>query len=265
MSRAHRSLIAARNALGEQAKEHPHGWGIGWYAAGEAYVIKSERPAHECESFRRAADQLASNALVAHVRRATVGSVTPFNVHPFRNGRWLFAHNGTIFGFDRMRDALVAEVPADLRPRILGSTDTEVLFFFLLGKLVGAGHDGEGHTSPPAADLARVLRGAVQEVCDLAAAGGHEPPVLNFLLTNGAVFAAHRMGRELYYSTQKIHCRDALTCAEPEKPCLLRERPHDRVNHLLVASERIGDEDTWEEVPEGAIVTLGEDFRLGVA
>jgi predicted glutamine amidotransferase len=45
----------------------------------------------------------------------------------------------------------------------------------------------------------------------------------------------------------------------------LRERPHDRVNHLLVASERIGDEDTWEEVPEGAVVTLGEDFRLAVA
>jgi hypothetical protein len=39
-------------------------------------------------------------------------------------------------------------------------------------------------------------------------------------------------------------------------------RADDRVNHLLVASERIGDEDRWEEVPEGGMVVLSEDFRL---
>lgn len=29
-----------------------------------------------------------------------------------------------------------------------------------------------------------------------------------------------------------------------------------------MASERIGDEDIWEEVPEGGMVLLSEDFRL---
>jgi hypothetical protein len=35
-----------------------------------------------------------------------------------------------------------------------------------------------------------------------------------------------------------------------------------RVNHLLVSSERIGDEDRWETVPDGTLIVLTEDFRL---
>ena len=42
-------------------------------------------------------------------------------------------------------------------------------------------------------------------------------------------------------------------------------RADDRVNPLLVASEPIGDEDRWEEVPEGHLVSVGDGWRLRVA
>ena len=267
LSRAHRSLIAAENALATQALAHPHGWGIGYFAQGEAYVIKSEHGAAGSESFRRAADRLASNALVAHVRRATVGSVDSLNTHPFRNGRWIFAHNGTLFGFcgegtPGLEDRLAAATPADLWQRRLGTTDTEAFFCFLLGILRDRGVDPEGGSPiDPDAVSAAVVE-AVGRVVGWAEELGVAEPVVNFLLTNGRAFFAHRRGRELFFSTQKLLCRDALTCSEPDKPCLLRVRPHDRVNHLLVASERIGDEDVWEEVPEQTLLALGEDFRL---
>lgn len=264
VSRAHRSLIAAHNSVAEQAREHPHGWGIGYFQSGDAYVIKSETAAAECESFRRAADQLASHTLVAHVRRATVGEVGPLNTHPFRNGRWIFAHNGTVFDFDRIEGRMREATPADLLSRRLGSTDTELLFFFLLGRLADAGIDPEGRSPTMIEPLAGAIVSAMESLHRWSAESGAQRPVVNFLLTNGRAFVAHRDGRELYFATQKSRCRDSETCAEREKPCLLDARPHERVNHLLVASERIGDEDRWEEVPDRAIVALAEDFRLRV-
>ena len=264
VSRAHRSLIAANNALAEQAKAHPHGWGIGYFHHGDAYVLKSDQAAAESETFRRAADQVASNALIAHVRRATVGDVTPLNVHPFRHERWVFAHNGTLYGFEHLRDAMLAEIPPDMALRILGTTDTEVLFHFLLAHMQRAGIDEEGLSAVDAVQLADVLHVAVARVVGLAAAAGAEKPIVNFILTNGRVFVGNRHGRELFFATQKVLCRDAETCLEPHKPCLLNVRPHERVNHLIVASERIGDEDIWEEVPEGCMAVLSEDFRLQI-
>lgn len=264
LSRAHRSLIAAHNSVAEQAREHPHGWGIGYYQGGEAYIIKSEAAAADCERFRRAADQVASHTLVAHVRKATVGAVSPVNTHPFRNGRWVFAHNGTIHGFDELAPWIAEQTPTELRARRLGSTDTEALFFFLLGRLQAAGIDAEGVRPVDVALAGKALVETVVQLREVALERGVELPVANFLLTNGAVFVAHRDGRELFFATQKSSCRDSETCAEPQKPCLLRSRPHDQVNHLLVASERIGDEDIWEELPNRSVVTLSAEFRLQI-
>ncbi len=261
-SRAHRSLVAAQNALADQAREHPHGWGIGWFTGNDAYVVKRDAAAADCDTFREAAERLSSNTLVAHVRRATVGGVSGWNTHPFRNGRWLFAHNGSIFGFDRMADQLREATPDSLRPRRLGETDSEAYFYFLMGKLEARGVDVEGAGAADPHAVADAAAEALRDIRRWAADLGVEAPVVNFLLTNGGDFFAQRCGRELFFATQKFHCRDALTCAEPEKPCLLAERPHDRVNHLLVTSERIGDEDRWEEVPEGTLLALGNDFRL---
>lgn len=261
-SRAHRSLVQAQNALADQAREHPHGWGIGWFAGGDAYVVKSHAAAADCGTFREAAERLSSNALVAHVRKATQGGVSGWNTHPFRNGRWLFAHNGNIYGFEGMAERMREATPPALRPRRLGETDSEAFFFFLLGRMEARGVDVSGATPAPAEAVASAASAALSEVRAWAEEQGAEPPIVNFLLTNGEDFFAHRCGRELFFSTQKFMCRDALTCAEPEKPCLLAVRPHDRVNHLLVTSEQIGEEDRWEEVPERTLLALGADFRL---
>lgn len=262
LSRAHRSLSEAENALAVQAREHRDGWGIGWFHGGDAYVVKSEQGAAGNESFRRASERLASHTFVVHVRRATVGGLSPFNVHPFRHGRWLFAHNGTVFGFDGMRAWFDAAIPPHLAENVLGSTDTETLFFFLLARLERAGVDPYG-VEPVGTDrLGAALQDAVAELFDVCASHGVQAPVANFILTNGREFVANRAGRELYYATQKVACRDFATCTWPDKVCMAAERPGDKVNHLLVASEKIGAEDRWQEVPEGTMLLLSEDYRL---
>lgn len=261
VSRAHRSLIGAENALAQQARHHPDGWGIGYFQGGEAFVLKSQGGAAENESFRRASERLASNTFVVHVRRATVGAVGPDNTHPFRHGKWLFAHNGTLHGFDRLRERMFARVLPSLRDRVLGTTDTEMLFFYLLSSLHDAGVASSGNDVRCSARVGDAVSGALDELYRETLAADVPAPIVNFILTNGSVFVANRSGRELFLATQKVHCGDFATCPA-EKLCMRPVRDDDRVNHLIVASERIGDEDRWEEVPEGTLVTLSEDFRL---
>jgi predicted glutamine amidotransferase len=263
LSRAHRSLVAAENALAVQAHAHPDGWGMGWFHGEQAHLLKSEAGAGDDLGFREASERLASHTMVVHVRRATVGEVTPENVHPFRHGRWVFAHNGTLHGWERLGPSLVADTPEDLRRQVAGSTDSEACFHWLLGRMRAAGLDDTGDAPTDVEHLGEVLAAALRELFAWSARLDCPRPVINFLLTDGRVFVANRAGRELHMASQKHLCRDAASCPA-EKICLEAERRGDRVNHLLVSSERIGDEDRWEEVPEGVLVTLSADFRLRV-
>ncbi|MDP2312414.1 MAG: class II glutamine amidotransferase [Pseudomonadota bacterium] len=268
VSRAHRSLIEAENALEEQARHHQDGWGIGYFHGGDAYVLKSQEGAAGNDSFRRASSRLASQTFVVHVRRATVGGVGPYNIHPFRHGRWLFAHNGTLHGFDRLRERLIKRIPGPMRDRVLGTTDTEMLFFYLLASLQDGGVASCGSGVTCGQRVGDALQEAMDDLYRATLAADVPPPIANFILTNGSVFVANRSGRDLFMATQKDHCRDFATCPA-EKLCMRPTRPppgegDSRVNHLIVASERIGDEDRWESVPEGHMVVLSEDFRLDV-
>lgn len=264
LSRAHRSLVDAENAVARQARHHRDGWGIAWFHQGEAWLLKSPAGAADCPSFRRASARLASHTLVVHVRKATVGEPSPFNLHPFRYGRWVFAHNGTVHGFERVGPRLRAEMSADLRSRVLGTTDTETLFFWLMGRLAEAGIDPLGPAAPHPDRLHPVLAAAFDALLAHAHAAGAERPVVNYLLTDGRVFVAQRSGRELWFATQRTRCADAGVCPWPDRACLQPTRFGDRVNRLLVASEPIGEDDRWEPVPDDTQVLLSEDFRLSV-
>lgn len=258
-SRAHRSLIEASNALVEQARNNPDGWGIGYFHEGEAFVLKSQGGAADNDGFRRASARLTSNTLVAHVRRATVGGVGPFNVHPFRHGKWVFAHNGTLRGFERFGPRMAERIGPALRERVLGSTDTELLFFYLLSHLESSGVASCGSGVRSAAAVADALQEGLATLYHDSR--DDAPPIVNFILTNGEVFVANRSGRELFLATQKFSCHDFEHC-RAEKVCMAPTRADGRVNHLIVASERIGTEDRWEEVPEGTLLALDHTFRL---
>ncbi len=262
-SRAHRSLMEAENALVEQSNKHPDGWGIGYFIQRDAYILKSEEPAHESERFRLASSRLQSHAFVVHVRRATVGVKDYMNSHPFRFGRWILAHNGTIFSFDKLRDWVVERIRPEQRPLIFGTTDSEHLFHYLLTALAEAGVDPTGHDPIDAPVAAAALRGAVDALYVEASRIAEDHPIVNFILTNGETFFAMRAGKELYLSTQKVRCSDAETCPEPNKVCLEAARPGPKVNHLIVSSERIGDEDIWECMDQGQLVWLDAAFQLG--
>lgn len=269
-STAHRSLLEAENSLARQARDHADGWGIGWYHGTDPYLLKSEGGAASDERFHRVTRRLSSHAFLVHVRKATVGAVDQLNCHPFRHGRWMFAHNGTLWGFDRLREPMLARTSASLRPLIFGETDSEHLFYYLLSAIERAGLCVVGHAEPPVPSVAAALREASDQLFALADELGVQPPSCNYLLTNGSVLIAQRAGPGLHLATQKVRCADLESC-QAEKLCMmplrpLRARPGSgfvrRCNHLLVSSEPIGGEDIWEEVPQGHLLALDAELSL---
>lgn len=264
-SRVHHSLVHARDALVRQASRHPDGWGIGWIDEDDAYVVKTANAAVDCGRFRQLTDGLRSHTLIAHLRKATVGGLDHLNAHPFRHGRWIFAHNGSVFGLEH---GLAAWLSGQTDPaqalHVVGDTDSERIFAFLRTRMAVAGLDPTGRTPSDAVRLAALVREALLDLDRAAIERGLDRPLLNVLLTDGRAFVAHRAGMPLHLSTQKHHCDQASTCLAV-KVCLQSVRPSATVNHLLVASEPLAtDENIWEEIADGTTVALDAGFRLSM-
>jgi glutamine amidotransferase len=182
----------------------------------------------------------------------------------------MFAHNGTIFGFKKLKERILNEILPEFQRVLFGTTDSEHLFFFLLSEIVRMGCSPDGRCEASIEVLVDAQERALSKIFQWAKELGVEPPKANYILTNGSKLFARRAGLELYLATQKRTCADALTCPEANKICLegimpkLREERERRCNHLLISSEPIGEDNIWEEIPEGALVALSTDFRLSV-
>ncbi len=264
-SQVHRSLMEADNALCVQSREHPDGWGVAYYVGGAPHLIKSPSSAISDRLFHRVSGIVASETVVAHIRRATQGEHTPINCHPFQYGRWIFAHNGNLAGFAERRDELVACVPPQLRRFILGQTDSEVLFYLLLGHMEGRADLHEADY--PLDALADAVRAAVDDVISVVgpyAVDDAAPPTetfLTFVLTNGTTMIGHQGGKRLRYSTYKSLCpeRDACPSFSPECEAPTRSG---FVNHLVLSSEEIHGVNVWHDLLPGQMVAVDRRMRL---
>jgi predicted glutamine amidotransferase len=222
------------------------GFGIGWYGDGPApAVYKSTLPAWSDENLREVAGQIRTPLLFAHVRASSGTPVQRSNCHPFRHGRWLWMHNGSLARFQELKHDLVLAVDPSLYPAIEGSTDTEMLFFLAL--TFGLADD------PPAA-VAR----AVGFVEDVGRRRGVEYPVHMTVATSDGesiwVFrhSSEKSTSSLYYSSDVSQVRRLY----PELDALDQLGADTR----FIVSEPLRDlPGAWNEVPEGswALVRAG--------
>lgn len=250
-SQVHRSLVQADNALCGLSEEHPDGWGVAYYVDGTPHVMRSALSALSDRVFQRVSGVVASETVLAHVRKATQGTLNVLNCHPFQHGRWVFAHNGDVPTFSTHREALLAQVSPRLTRYILGETDSEVIFFLVLTHLLRYGSlDSRFALTDVAAALRRALQ-SVREIC--------RESLLTCILTDGATMIGHQGGKELHFSTFKTRCSDRQVCKSLSAAC---EGPTDTgfVNHLIFSSQPLSGENVWHLMNEGDIV--GVDARM---
>jgi len=219
------------------------GFGVGWYGTPETPgVFRSTEPAWNDRNLRELSAHARSGRVFAHIRASTGSPVQQTNCHPFRSGRWLWMHNGSIAGFRALKRDLVLAVDPELYPDIEGSTDSEVLFYLAL--TFGLAED------PPTA-VAR----AVHLVERTGRQHGIEDPMqMTVATTDGETTWAFRYStagrsRSLFHSTDV----STLKQQYPDNP-LLQNLSEDA---RLVVSEPLGDlVGAWREVPEATCLTV---------
>lgn len=172
-------LCEAANPLIHQSEDHDSGWGVAAYdeLGGEAPHI--ERFPVSAFSDRRfeAATGLQARIFNVHVRRATLGGISPDNTHPFDFGPYSFSHNGTILNYRSLLR------PGMTQPR--GETDSECFFLRLLNEF-------------DPGDPVRSMRGVVAAIVAATTFSG-----LNFLFSDGIKLYAYRLGVfSLFWTTR---------------------------------------------------------------
>src|SRR4051812_48960048 len=239
-------LLHGANALRVQSREHPDGWGLGWYVGRVPQVVRSLSPAHGDEDFEQVGSFVTASTILAHLRKASVGAVSLANTHPFEWGPWLFAHNGTISDWRLIGPAVEARIEPGVRAKIKGGTGSERCFYLLLTFLAR-------RRDPPAAtfaDAAGAIREAVECVHAAARKAEQPEPSTNFLATDGRMMIACRYGRTLHVSAPEPG-RDGRVdyfAVASEDPKLHQPVPPGRA--------------PWREVAKGAVIGVDADLRL---
>lgn len=109
------------------------GYGVGWYdSKDEPGLFKDSRPAWNDKNLHEVCGHTESHLFMAHVRATTTGGVQRSNSHPFKHEKWLFQHNGHVTEFEKVKRDLQMQISEDLFPHVLGTTDSETLFYLAL-------------------------------------------------------------------------------------------------------------------------------------
>jgi predicted glutamine amidotransferase len=254
--RLERALYDTDYSLVEQSRRdrlaggYPNadGMGLGWYGdRDDPGLYRSTTPAWADRNLRELAGQIESRLFLAHIRAATGTPVEQTNCHPFRNGRWLFVHNGFIDNYANMRRELLLAVDPTFFTGIAGTTDSELMFHLALTF---------GLTEEPLPALER-MAGFVEEV-------GHRHDVAEPLQMTIAVSDGERLYAARYASGPVVNSlfvtadASAVRAMYPDD-----ERFQDFSDEArAIVSEPLGDlPGVWQEVPAGSalIVQPGRD------
>jgi glutamine amidotransferase len=244
-------LYDPERSLIEQSRSHGPGMdvpngdgtGLGWYGRREVPTLfRSTTPAWANETLRELAHEVETRMFLAHVRAGTGTPVQTTNCHPFRYGRWLFVHNGYVADYLPLRRTLMMAVRPDLFPSILGTTDSELLYFLALTF---------GMETDPLEGLQR-MAGFVEGVG--REAGVAEPLQMTIGLSDGEKIYAVRYASgpvaNTLYVSEDVH---SLRLLYPEE---------ERLSHLsddarLVVSEPlVALPGAWREVPPSTALVV---------
>lgn len=127
--------IEARRYLSEfytHSVHHPHGWGLMREKNGSVEIIKEPISASKSTIIDDVVNATEpQKIMLAHIRLATVGGMSPDNCHPYTGidnsgRRWILIHNGTIYSGNQLAKYLETQK---------GDTDSERIFMYLIDEI----------------------------------------------------------------------------------------------------------------------------------
>ncbi|MES2206943.1 MAG: class II glutamine amidotransferase [Pseudomonadota bacterium] len=174
---------------GGHTDTHSDGWGLSFFEGNSVRLFMDENSCCnsslaqwvKCCPFK-------SNIIMAHIRRATEGTVELSNTHPFVRelwGRnWVFAHNGTLKNY----------YPEHKRFFPIGDTDSERAFCWIMDQLAERFPSAKPNALPDKNELLEVLLELTTEVSKYG--------VFNYILSYGEFLIA-RCASHLHYTLRQ--------------------------------------------------------------
>ena len=195
------------------------GYGVVWYRGATPVRTGAARPLWQDGDLRTLLECVSSSTILASVRNATPGIPIEGGNQPFVHGGWSFILNGFVEDFraTHMR-ALRSRLPDDLYGHLAGSSDSETLFLLA----VAAVQKGASRL-----DALRRVRDIVLE----AVQAEDHAALLTMVLADRDGIAALPTGSET--TTNSLY----LARGHPMAP-----------DGTLLASERLDDHSSWDEV-----------------
>jgi len=228
-------------AFRHRGATNPDGWGLAWFKDGRPEIRKEPAPANKSGAALDVVDKpnsFVSNIFIAHVRRASCGTRTEQNTHPFCHDLHgtpiVFAHNGTLRGLPK---------PARFRPH--GETDSERALCLLLSWMQ---EEGVAFSNfPRIEDLLREL---------------NQYGSMNVLFSNGSELFAYRdaNGYKGLCLTYREAPFQAVTLQDEDWTVDLSEVKKPSERGFVIATSPLTDED-WTDLRPGALLVI----RAGTA
>jgi glutamine amidotransferase len=228
---------------GGQTGPHIDGWGIAFFGDGDVQLIREPKPSADSAHLRFIHDQHIPSALViAHIRRATQGSVCLRNTQPFTRelgGRpHIFVHNGDLLDIHRRIDL------RDSPYRPIGDTDSEHAFCFLLSLLQPL---WRGKQPPSLEQRFDVFKRFATRMSELGAA--------NFLYCDSDYLFVHSHYRKCNDNSVCPHGLFMLTRRCHEHEMLAGIEVESEQEMVMLASAPLSDEQ-WESLPEHTALAI---------
>ncbi len=220
------------------------GYGLGWYDR-QPYpgLFRSIRPAWNDTNLLDLVSHIESPLFMSHVRASSPAPVQETNCHPFRYNRWLFMHNGQIAQFEYLRQTLLSKISPEYFNDIMGSTDSEVMFYLALTY-----------------GLEKDVTSGISEMVKAVKAAGKKAGVsgdlwMTLAISDGNSLWCYRYGSDGKGPTLFI---------SPSIEELSRLNPHveDKFGDFAacIVSEPIGNyQHTWRAVPENSVVVVSDE------
>lgn len=214
---------------------HSDGWGIAFFEGKGTRLFLDPQPSYSspvAELVRHY--PIRSKNVIAHIRKATQGSIGLENTHPFMRelwGRyWIFAHNGNLFDFNPVFDGSFLPV---------GLTDSERAFCWMLQEL----RRKFGSTAPERTPLFEAVQALTLEIANHGE--------FNFLLSNGDWLFAHASTKLSFVIRQAPFTQAHLKDQDVTVDFSDITTPNDRV--AVIATLPLTDNEAWQEMLAGTL------------
>lgn len=225
------------------------GWGLGYYKNDNPQIFKEPVSTEESLYFNNIVETTYSNIIISHVRLSTQGIRTRENTHPFVYRNWIFAHNGNIDIKSQIKEQLLQKYAE----KIMGETDSEVFFLFLIQFI-------EQNNN--------VIEGIKEAIKFIENNKGIKTTSLNFLLTNGKKIYALRKAFEkinyysLFYLNRDPKKANELKYTSEQTRLFIHSKRLSNERAIIICSEQLTSNEEWIPFSNGDLIIVDDTLKI---